>query len=115
MNNEVLFTPAALLDLLTQIEELSNVDVGITESIDGSLNLAVGESTYIIDNHAATNIEVDSDVVDAVNTANIEAYEDLADTGQVSLSEPIQSGVIKEIAKTLLVGGLVRLSAKLLK
>lgn len=114
---EIIFTPAALLDLLSQIDELKDVNIGITETIDGQIQLQIGNSTYILEADNATEVEVDESVIDAVEDANLYAYEDLADSGQINLdaSEPIESGVLKELAKTLLVGGMVRLSAKLLK
>ena len=37
----------------------------------------------------------------------------MSDSGEVEL-EPINSGIIKQFAKTLLVGGLVRLTSKIL-
>lgn len=114
---EIMFTPAALLDLLSQIDELKDVNIGITETIDSQIQLQIGDSTYILKEDDATEIRVDSSVIDAVEDANIHAYEDLADSGQINLdsSEPIESGVLKELAKTLFVGGIVRLSAKFLK
>lgn len=113
----ILFTPAALLDLLSQIDELKSIDVGITETLDGLLQLQVGNSTYIIDATSATRVSVDSSVLDTVDDANMQAYEELASSGNIELNtlNPISSGVLKELAKTLLVGGMVRLSAKLLK
>lgn len=115
--DNILFTPAALLDLLAQIEELKHVDVGVSETIDGNIQIQVGDSTYIIEDRDSTEIQVDSTVVDAIDDVNVSAYEDLASSGDVILDNPdnIQSGVLKQIAKTLLVGGLVRLTAKLLK
>lgn len=116
---DMLFTPAALLDVLTQIEELKNVDVGITETVDGQLQLQVGDSTYLLQSENETEINVDESDLDAVEDANMEAYEDLQSSGEVNLdSEPdekIESGLIKEAAKAMLLGGMIKLSAKLLK
>lgn len=114
----ILFTPASLIDLLSKIDELSGYDVGVTETLDGKLQLIVGDSVYVIDDAEITNISVDESVEDAVEDANDEAYENLdesIDVGLESEVEPIESGVLKEIAKTLLVGGIVRLGSKLLK
>ena len=117
--DSIVFTPASLIDLLSQIEELQDHDIGISETIDGGIQLTVGESLYIIDTDNSTDIQVDGDVVDTVEDANLEAYENLDDSVDVVVSgqgeEPVESGLIKALAKTLLVGGLVRLSAKLLK
>ena len=115
---EILFTSSSLIDLLSQIEELKDVDVGIVETPDGNMQLHVGESTYAIDTGTADIVEVPIDVVEEVSDINEEAYSDLSNSSELSVTndiESINSGVIKEVMKTLLVGGLVRLSGKLIK
>lgn len=118
MNEGILFTPAALLDLLVQIEELKDTDIGITESPDGLIYVKIGSSTYIIDTSNVTEIPVEEEVVETVQDVNEEAYMDLNDSETVSIEddpEVVQSSIIKELAKTLLLGGMVRLSAKWLR
>ena len=44
----IVFTPASLIDLLSKIDELSEFNVGITETIDGDLQLEIGDSIYSI-------------------------------------------------------------------
>lgn len=111
--DEIMFTPAAVLDLLTQIEELQGYDIGIDDS-SSMLRVTIGDSIYNINTRNTTDISVDESVVDDVELVNQSAYDNLSDSGEVEL-EPINSGLIKQVAKTLLVGGLVRLTAKLLK
>lgn len=116
--DEILFTSSSLIDLLSQIEELKDVDVGIVETPDGDIQLQVGESTYSIDTNNADIVEVSSDVVDEISDINEEAYSELSSNSELSITEDsdvINSGIIKEIAKTLLVGGLVRLTGKVIK
>lgn len=109
--NTILFTPAALLDFLSSIDELKDVDVGITESPEGDIQVQIGDSIYNVDTSQATEVEVDEEVVDQVDEANEEAYDELhADT-----QDEVEGGIIKEALKTLLVGGLVRMGAKVLK
>lgn len=109
--NTILFTPAALLDFLSSIDELKDLDVGITESPEGDIQVQIGESTYNVDTSQATEIEVDEEAIDQVDEANEEAYDELdADT-----QDEVEGGIIKEALKTLLVGGLVRMGAKVLK
>ena len=84
----------------------------------GKIQLNVGKSSYIIDTDTATDVLVDEQTVEQVEDTNFEAYESLDDSIEVSIPEddvPIESGIIKELAKTLLVGGIVRLSAGVLK
>lgn len=113
--DSILFTPAALIDLLSKIDELADTDIGITETIDGQLQLTVGESTYGIDTSDATTINVDEQTVDQVEDVNMSAYESLDETIDVSSPETVESGILKEIAKSLLLGGMIRLSSKLIK
>jgi len=113
--DSIVFTPASLIDLLSKIEELQDLDVGISETIDNKIQLNVGDSLYIIETNNATDVPVDEHTVEQVEDTNFEAYDNLDDSVDVILpgdgEEPVESGIIKEIAKTLLVGGLVRLSA----
>lgn len=109
--NTLLFTPAALLDFLSSIDELKDFDIGITESSSEDIQVQIGESTYSVDTSQATEVEVDEDVIDQVDEANEEAYDEL----DVDTQEDVEGGIIKEALKTLLVGGLVRMGANVLK
>ena len=40
--DSIVFTPASLIDLLSKIEELSDYPIGITETLDGQIQLNVG-------------------------------------------------------------------------
>ena len=115
--DSIVFTPAALLDLLSKIDELSDYNISVTQTFDNQIQITIGDSTYIIDDENVTSVNVDESVVGAVEDANEEAYENLDESFEVSYDDetPIESGIIKEIAKTLLVGGMVRLAGKLMK
>lgn len=116
--SEIVFTPAALLDLLSQIEELDGAELGISETLDGKLQLIVGESFYIIDtDECATTVDAPEAVVYDVAEINEEAYSEISEdfTSLNDLdAEAIEGGIVKELAKTLLVGGVVRLGKELL-
>lgn len=107
---ELVFTPAALLDLLAQIEELQSYDVGVSETPDG-LQVQIGESVYMIPFEDVKEIEVSEEVVDEISDLNDIAYEDIAYANETS-DETVEAGLLKEIAKTLLVGGVARLVNK---
>lgn len=115
--DSIVFTPAALLDLLTQIDELKDVYVGLSETIDGDIQLQVGESIYHLDTDEAVDLVVDDSVVETLEDINLETYQDLEDGGEIDLStgDDINSGFLKEVAKTLLVGGMARLAGHMLK
>ena len=113
--DNVVFTPASVLSLLTKIDELKDVNIGMTETMDGKLQLSVGESIYELEPEVDTNVQVDDSVVDKIEDVNQQTYEDLAEDGEVELQEEVTGGVLKEIAKTLLLGGMVRLTGKMLR
>lgn len=111
--SEIVFTTSSLLDLLAQIEELSEYDIDINESIDGSLQLTIGESYYSINLNTAEDVEVSDEVVEEIAEINEENYDNL-DVETIDDLEPIESGIVKEALKTLAIGGLVRLGKKYL-
>ncbi len=110
MNDEILFTPSSLAELLSQVEELNGLPISVSE-MDGTITLGVGESVYTINVANAEPVEVDSDALEQVSEINDETYDELADATQID-GEPVEGGLIKELAKTLMVGGLVRLTNK---
>ena len=116
--DDLLFTPAALLSVLVQIDELKDCNVGITQTVDGKLQLQVDDSFYSLEPENETTITVDEEDADAVEDANMEAYSELESAG-VALEdiseEPVESGLVKEALKSMLLGGMIRLSTKLLK
>lgn len=117
--DSLLFTPASILDLLSKIEELNQYEIGVAETLDEQLQITVGDSVYLIDASHATSVVVDDSVLETVEDANLDAYEHLDDSVDVTVYEdgeqPVESGILKEIAKSLLLGGMIRLSGKLLK
>lgn len=127
MDNELLFTPASVLSLLTGIEELKDKEIQFEENED-SVVIHIGDSQYTVDTSNAQEVEVDEETVETVGDINEEGYQevvdenedadfDLADEEELEeeSEEAVEGGIIKEIAKTLLVGGLVRLTTGMLK
>ena len=109
-DSEIVFTPAAILDLLSKIDEFKDFDLSLTESLDGDLILQVGDSIYSLTSEDSTSeIEVDDEVVDELENINEETYSELMDNGFATDEETIETGIIKEALKTLLIGGVVRL------
>ena len=117
--DEILFTPVAVLDLLQKIDELSECELEMIETLDGRIQLSVNESLYDIDTSSATVIDAPEATVSEIQYVNESEYFDIVDSSyiadMVSMNNNINSGIIKEVAKTLLVGGLVRLTSKLIK
>lgn len=118
---QLLFTSAAVLDLLSSIDELADKDIHLSEN-DNNVTIQIGESEYAIADRNAVDIEVPPEVVDEVDEITSDAFEELsADGVDVDLDddtyadEVVEGGPIKQIAKTLLLGGMLRLSAKLLQ
>jgi len=115
MDNEILFTTASLLDFLQQIDELSDKDIILNEN-DSEITVTIGDSTYSISKTAAEEVEVEPEVVDEVAEINEATYEELDDVeyNEIAEDEVVEGGLIKEALKTLAVGGMVRLTSKLL-
>lgn len=116
--DEIMFTTSSLIDLLSQIDELKDMDVGISESADGIIQLNVGNSSYDIRTDRADEVEVSQDIVDEISDINEATYNELSESGELSVTddiETINSGAVKQLLKTLLVGGIVRLTSKLVK
>ena len=110
--SDIIFTPAAVLDLLASIDELADHDISMTEDIDGTIRLTIGGSEYEIDASSVNEVEANIQTIEDIEDVNMDAYDEIATD---DMTETIESGVIKEIGKTLLVGGLVRLTNKLLR
>lgn len=111
--DKIVFTPSAVVDFLSQIKELDSYDIGILEDSD-RIQITIGDSVYDIDTYDAEEIPVDNYVVEDIDDINQMAYSELPDS-QYDGQTTIESGIIKQLAKTLLVGGLVRFTWKLLR
>ena len=117
MDKEVLFTPAAILDFLLQIDELADKEIVMNEDSSG-LSVKIGESTYNINFSDAQEIEVPEEVVDEVGDINEATYNEIDSTDYIQTPDipddaPIEAGIISELLKTLAVGGMVRLAGKI--
>lgn len=114
-NGMLVLTPSALLAFLTQIEELKDLDISISENED-NIEVQIGESFYTIESPETSTVEVDEEAVNDIEDLNEEGYTELSDTEGVDIveditgDEPVEGGIIKELIKTLAVGGLVRLT-----
>lgn len=113
--DELLFTSASILDLLSNIEELKDKDLDIQESSSG-VTITVGDVAYEIKSSEATEVEVDESVIEEIDNITAEAYEELSVEGvDVSDMEDVQGGPIKSLLKTLFLGGMVKMTANMLK
>ena len=113
-DNMLVLTPSALITFLANIEELSGLDLAITES-ENSIQVQIGESVYTLESPQTSEIEVTSEAIDEIDNLNEEGYDELADSDAIEHLEEVEGdavkgGIIKELIKTLAVGGLVRLT-----
>lgn len=112
--SQILFTPSSLVDFLTQIDELKSVNIGVND--DGeNVSISIGDSTYEINPKSVTDIDVSDDAVDQACQANESNYDELEESGSIEIDDSVESGIIKQLLKTLAIGGIVRLAAKELK
>ena len=63
-DGQLMFTPASVVDLLLQIDELKDKTIIIAETPDGQLQLTVGDSIYMIDDNSSESVEVEEEVVE---------------------------------------------------
>lgn len=116
MDSEIVLTPAALMEFLIQVEELSGQDVGVSETLDGNIQVTIGDSVYVIDCQDAEDVNVSDKVVTEVSDINDKAYDNIINEyDSVSDDSPVEGGILKELVKTLAVGGLVRMGGSALK
>lgn len=112
--SQILFTPSSLVDFLTQVDELKDVNIGVND--DGeNFSISIGDSTYQINPKSVTNIDVSDDDLDQACQANESNYDELEESGSIEVNDLVESGIIKQLLKTLAIGGIVRLAAKELK
>lgn len=123
-NQETLFTAAALLDFLRQIDELSDKDIDVFDNQSFAL-ITIGDSQYRIDYNTAEDVEVPEEAVDEVTDIIEDTYDELGASGveyeevndfevnDAGNLDVVEGGIIKETLKTLAIGGLVRLTGKL--
>lgn len=110
---ELVFTSASILDLLSSIDELKDKNINLTETESG-ISITIGESNYEINTANATEVEVDEEVVEEIDEVTSEAYSELSDNG-VDVQDEVEGGPIKELIKTLMLGGMVKMTANMLK
>ena len=128
MNDEILFTSAAVLDLLSQLEELKDKDL-LVEDTQTGLAIVIGDNNYNINYDRAEEVEVPREVVDEISDITDETYASVSEENDIGIwvesdepiddepidtdTEVVEGGIIKEALKTLAIGGLVRLTGKL--
>lgn len=112
----VVLTPSALLAFLSQIEELKDVNIEVDEYAD-LIKVKIGENTYTLEAPEDSIVQVSNDAIEEVNNLNEMGYDEIEEDiedgkidGEVVEGEPIEGGIVKELLKTLAVGGLVRLT-----
>lgn len=110
--SDIILTPSALLGFLSQIEELKDKDIDFSEG-DNELVVTIDDNKYVLDASDAPEIEIDEFSFEQVEDANEDGYDQIeeeVDTIDIQGDEPVEGGIIKELIKTLAVGGLVRLT-----
>lgn len=104
MEGNLVLTPSALFAFLTQIEELDGKEITFSEE-DGSITVQIGSNVYSLESPEGSEIELSEDTIDEFKEINEEGYDDVE-----SDFDSVEGGILKELTKTLLVGGLVRLT-----
>lgn len=114
---EIVFTPASILELLAQIDELKDCELSISQTIDNKIQLQIDNSIYILDTeYQVPELEVEENVVEEIAEINENTYKELIENDEMLVDEvePIEGGILKELATSLLLGGMIKLTKKLL-
>ena len=113
--DELLFTSASILDLLSNVDELKDKNLDIQENSSG-VTITIGETSYEIKSSEANEVAVDESVIEEIDNITSEAYDELSSQGvDVDSKADVEGGPIKSLLKTLFLGGLVKMTAKMLK
>lgn len=112
----IVFTPASLLEILDQIDELKDYNIGVTETFDNKIQIQIGDSIYQVETEGTEEVEVPQETIDKVEEVNEDAYENLVDGSDFEeiTEDVVEGGIIKEAVKSLLLGGAIKLIKKLL-
>lgn len=108
-----LFTSAAVLDLLLQIEELQDKSMSLSD--DGTnITITIGESQYKIVpvNATLTELETTPDAIEEIEDKAEDAISELSE--EIVDDDIVEGGPIKSMLKTLLVGGMVKMGSKMI-
>ena len=79
-NQETLFTAAAVLDLLRQIDELSDKDIDVFDNESFAL-ITIGDNQYRIDYNTAEEVEVPEEAIEEVTDIIEDTYDELGAEG----------------------------------
>ncbi len=107
--SDIMLTPSALLAFLNEIDELKDKEINFHES-DDKISISIDDSTYVLDATGSVEIAVDNRTYSKLEAANEDGYEEIGEDIEEVATEEIESGIIKELVKTLALGGLVRMT-----
>ena len=110
MDNTLVLTPSALLAFLSQIDELKDKEIIVDDSGD-DIQVTIGDTKYSLQPGVELS-EVDPEVVDVLDEINEDGYDEAVEEAesQPADGEPVEGGLLKELVKTLAIGGLVRMT-----
>lgn len=121
-----LITTSGLLEILLNIDELSEYPIDVQETTDGNISITIGNSSYVaVTSESAITMSATPEDADLISELNEEVYEeiveeysdnnvDLDDYNPNMPEDTVESGLLKDIAKTFLLGGAIKLAKKLL-
>lgn len=107
---KLVLTPSALLTFLSQIDELDDGGRLAVSEGDGSIEVSIGSSVYILESPKDSEVTIDREAANEIQEINSEGYDTFEEEIAELDVESVEGGIIKELAKTLLIGGLVRLT-----
>lgn len=107
-DSSLVLTTSGLMTFLAEIEQLNGLDLAI-EEVDNGLQISIGDDVYTLETKAESVVEVAPEAIDDIDNIDEEGWDEISDTFNDAV-EPVEGGIIKEVLKTLAIGGLVRLT-----
>ncbi len=106
---ETLFSAASLLTILSSIEEIDAEQIDL-DTDESGITISFDGKSYRFDYDKSGTAEVEVSDEDMTETQEVISAE-----MENESPETVEAGILSGALKTLLVGGLVRLTSKLLK
>lgn len=104
---QTLFSAASLLTILASIEEIDAEQIDI-ETDESGITVSIDDHEYRFDYDNSSTAEVE------VSDADLQEAEEVIEQ-ESNAPDEVTAGILSGALKTFLVGGLVRLAAKVLK
>lgn len=114
-SENLLLTGYAVVQFLTQVEELKGYEITYREDVDGGFIISIGDNDYKVSGDSAPEVELSAEDIGVVEGVMDDAFDQLVEDSDVEIDNSVESGTFMNLVKSLLLGGMVRAIPKLMK